>query len=87
MKITVHTIIIAYCSDYEATDMDVLGTFIDENKARECFEETKQKRLKLVEELGWEIDADEADYFVAYEDGNFNNNFEMLNWHTKEFEI
>ena len=87
MKITVHTIINVYCADYEATDMDVLGTFIDENEARKCFEKQKQKELKFAEEFGWEIDADEADYFVAYEDGNFNNNFGMLYWHKKEFEI
>lgn len=86
MKITVHTIINVYCPDGEATEMDVLGTFIDENEARKCFEEQKQEKLKLAEELGWEIDDNEMN-FVAYEDGNFNNNFEMLEWHTKEIDL
>ena len=86
MKITVHTIIIAYCSDYEATEVDVLGIFLDENEARECFEKRKQKELEFAKEYDWEIDDGEMD-FVAYEDGNYNNNFTQLIWQKKEFEI
>ena len=86
MKITVHTIVRAYCSDWEATEVDVLGIFLDENEAREYFETQKQNEIKLAEECGWEIDYDEM-YLVAYEDGNYNNNFVHLIWRQKEFEI
>ena len=87
MKITIHTIINVYCPDGEATYMDVLGTFIDETEARKCFEYQKQEKLELAEELGWEIYSDDEDYFEASEEGNFNNNFEMLYWYKKELNI
>lgn len=87
MKITVHTIISVCCEDDEATEMDVLGTFIDENKARECFEETKQEYQEIAEYNDFEIYSDDEYYFEAGEDGNFNNNFVMLYWNSEEFEI
>lgn len=86
MKITVHTIINVYCVDYGPTEMDVLGTFIDENKARECFETQKRQEMEFAKEYDWEIDDGEMD-FVAYEDGNYNNNFTQLSWLQEEFEI
>ena len=58
----------------------------DENEARECFEKRKQKELEFAKEYDWEIDDGEMD-FVAYEDGNYNNNFTQLMWHKQEFEI
>lgn len=86
MKLTVHTIISVCCADGSTTTWNVLGSFLNENEARECFEKQKQEKLKLAEELGWEIDDDEMN-FVAYEDGNFNNNFEMLNWYREEIDL
>ena len=88
MKITVHTIISVCCADAGATEMNVLGTFVDENKARECFEAQKQKEIAYTKQNGWEVYQDEDEfYYEAGEDGNFNNNFGMLYWHRKEFEI
>ena len=83
---TVHTIISVSCAYCEATEMDVLGTFIDENEARECFEKQKQEELELAEECSWEIEDDERN-FLAYEDGNFNNNFVMLHWYREEIDL
>lgn len=87
MKITVHTIITAFCEEDEATGMHVLGSFIDENEARKCFEEQKQEYQEIAEYHDFEIYSDDEWYFEAGEDGNFNNNFVMLEWHTEEFEI
>lgn len=87
MKLTVHTIISVYCSDYGTTEMNILGSFTDEVQARKCFEKQKQKELALAEEFDWNIYFDEECYFEAGEDGNFNNNFGMLQWYTQEIEI
>ena len=87
MRLTVHTIISVYCEEDEATEMNVLGTFIDENEARECFEKQKQEEQERAEYNDFEIYSDCEIYFEAGEDGNFNNNFCMLEWHKQEFEI
>lgn len=87
MKITVHTIISVCCADCGTTEINVLGSFTNENEARKCFEKQKQKELEFAEEWGWEIYSDDECYFEAGEDGNFNNNFGMLHWYRKEIDL
>ena len=87
MRITVHTIIRSYSEGGSPTETDVLGSFIDEEKARNFFETQKETEKMFSEEFGWAIYSDEDFYYEAGEDGNFNNNFVILYWYKETFDI
>ena len=87
MKIKVHTIINVFCPDDGATEMQVLGSFINEEEARACFQKQKQIEIDLTQEHDWIVYCDEDTYYEAGEDGNYNNNFGALLWYSQEFEI